>query len=271
MLLVKQGRAVGAFTLIELLVVIAIIALLIALLFPVLSKAKETAQIALCAGNQHQIGIVMGVLEVENKGDITPGTEPTLTDPGWTRAGWQSFILARRSGGGGTLNPGDSIEDFPHWTGFWQRFGLLEDPSYLYCPAQKDPRFQLDTFKDGDFYGYVPGVPVEHGKFTRIGYHINLVGYDDEVNDPFIKQINTDKSYLIDIYAPGLKRNEAPMAFDVVHFWSDSHEPVYNVLRGDGHVEAVKAEDAQEQQAAILDRNWDDYMPVMATVVFQDF
>lgn len=58
---------VTAFTLIELLVVISIIALLLALLLPGLSGAREAARRVVCGSNQRQIGVATGTYVFDNK------------------------------------------------------------------------------------------------------------------------------------------------------------------------------------------------------------
>ncbi|MBI9016911.1 MAG: type II secretion system protein [Phycisphaerae bacterium] len=55
------------FTLIELLVVISIIALLVSILMPALSKARETARMTVCASNQRQL--LLGVTEYSADND----------------------------------------------------------------------------------------------------------------------------------------------------------------------------------------------------------
>lgn len=66
-------RRFMGFTLVELLVVIGIIALLISILLPSLSKARETANRAKCAANLKQIGTAFKLYANENNGAYPRG------------------------------------------------------------------------------------------------------------------------------------------------------------------------------------------------------
>lgn len=66
-------RNICRFTLIELLVVVVIIAILAAMLLPVLGKARESAQGIVCAGNLKQIGIAMISYTADQKEWLVPG------------------------------------------------------------------------------------------------------------------------------------------------------------------------------------------------------
>ncbi|MEM1355786.1 MAG: prepilin-type N-terminal cleavage/methylation domain-containing protein [Planctomycetota bacterium] len=57
-----------AFTLIELLVVISIIAILLAILLPVLARSKEATRRAICASNQHQILVTANAYAADQDG-----------------------------------------------------------------------------------------------------------------------------------------------------------------------------------------------------------
>ena len=61
-----------AFTLVELLVVVAIIALLVSILMPSLSKAKEQTRRVLCASNLRNCGTALSIYTAENRGYFPP-------------------------------------------------------------------------------------------------------------------------------------------------------------------------------------------------------
>jgi prepilin-type N-terminal cleavage/methylation domain-containing protein/prepilin-type processing-associated H-X9-DG protein len=72
-----------AFTLIELLVVIAILAILAALLLPVLSRAKQWAQGERCLNNGKQLMLATRLYAGENNDFYPPNPDDGNTDPGY--------------------------------------------------------------------------------------------------------------------------------------------------------------------------------------------
>jgi prepilin-type N-terminal cleavage/methylation domain-containing protein/prepilin-type processing-associated H-X9-DG protein len=85
------------FTLIELLVVIAIIAVLAALLLPVLSRAKDSGLGASCLSNTHQIGLGVLMYADDNK-QFFPDPGPQ-SDPVWWSGGPFENRLGQTCGG----------------------------------------------------------------------------------------------------------------------------------------------------------------------------
>lgn len=86
----RAARRCG-FTLIELLVVIAIIALLAAILFPVFSRARETARKASCLSNMRQIGLA--TMQYTQDYDESMVKVYTYLGPGNTNLVWWQDVL----------------------------------------------------------------------------------------------------------------------------------------------------------------------------------
>ncbi|MBN1555616.1 MAG: type II secretion system protein [Phycisphaerae bacterium] len=117
-----------AFTLIELLVVIAIISLLVSILVPSLTKAKELAKRAVCASHLRAIGVSASLYAQENSGYF-PSVGPRVGNSNYD---WAAAYRPTRVG---------RFTQSAWRKGYWGNLGLLfihgflDTPEVLYSPS----------------------------------------------------------------------------------------------------------------------------------------
>jgi len=114
-----------AFSLVELLVVIGLIAVLIGLLLPALSKARESARQVACLSNLRQVHQAFMAYALAHNDRVPMGY----------RAGskqWNSMIY---SGSAGKMVI----------MGALYLEGLIDQPKIFFCPSENDPRQMLNT------------------------------------------------------------------------------------------------------------------------------
>ncbi len=150
-----RRTAPAAFTLVELLVVIGIIAVLVGILLPILSRARNSAIKTVCLANLKQNHGAMGFYASDHNGRLPLG---------YTN-GWKQFnYVASRNQ---LAFNDDTAEDEPKrplWLGQLWLVGLLEEGETWFCPAEQDPVVQQDTARNA----WPPG-NVESFR-TRLGY-----------------------------------------------------------------------------------------------------
>jgi len=209
---VSKGKG---FTLIELLVVISVIALLMAILLPILGKAREQARRTACMSNQRQIGIALVVYA-----DDYDGKFPSNSTGGMNA--YLTFELRHRP---------------MRWDGLGRLFatGIVKDPRYFYCPSQTSTWFTYP-------FGWEQ-VPLQIGlDYIFGGYMYRLF---DQLEGVTMTQADIDWVNNLSFYS--LKYPIAMTSdifFAQLPWGSDtwSHKKPYgvNVAYSDGHTELVK-------------------------------
>ncbi|HYE21609.1 MAG TPA: prepilin-type N-terminal cleavage/methylation domain-containing protein [Tepidisphaeraceae bacterium] len=96
-----RSRDPRAFTLVELLVVIGIIALLISILLPALSKARESANTTKCLSNLRQIAQAAELYAGDNKGVVIPYQNELQDHWSWIMLNAQYITGAKTATNGG--------------------------------------------------------------------------------------------------------------------------------------------------------------------------
>ncbi len=154
-----KARKAG-FTLIELLVVIAIIAILMAILIPVLGRAKETAKRVVCSSQLKQVGIAVQTY-ASDYGNLLPYYGDEM----------HPYVLYRSE----AVWLDAEGEPIPMKVACLSEAGAIADPRVFYCPSNKMALYRFESYNDPPPWGTLPQrYNTEdgqgHNQWIRMGY-----------------------------------------------------------------------------------------------------
>jgi prepilin-type N-terminal cleavage/methylation domain-containing protein/prepilin-type processing-associated H-X9-DG protein len=219
--------AAEAFTLVELLVVISVIAILTALLLPLLSKAKEQARSTACKNHLQQIGLAMAMYVADHN------RYPTVVD-------WE---------------PGPSFFDM--WADkLYAYYPLYWTNTSWHCPEYIARRGVVE------FQRPVYGIKSRFVIATSYSYNAHGINYDLGLNNAWgpsgipEQQVHapSEMHTVADARAHQNKNLPGPSGGDEMNPWGlppewimpetdPPHAQGYNIVFGDGHVSLVKRKD----------------------------
>ncbi len=148
----------NGFTLIELLVVIAVIAILAAILLPVMDKAKVRGQGIQCVSNMRQLTLAWQVYADENNGHYAPNASTPA--PCGEDAGNPSWVAGVMSTSASTDNTNTALLVGQAYEQFASIGGYVKNPGVYHCPGDnsQDPASHSPRVRSVSMNGWInPG------------------------------------------------------------------------------------------------------------------
>jgi len=243
------------FTLIELLVVIAIIAILAAILFPVFSRARESARTSSCLSNMKQVGtgILMYTQDFDDRFPqfaARPAEFFTASNSPTTPAEW--YIS-------GNIDTEGYISTWMDYTfPYIKNLGVFQCPSHPKTVMTPGPGEPANWYSGGPYFA-AAGEPYTTGVFAGKA-HFPSLAYSAQIGDIYGNRVAATQSMINGPSQKVLLTHNKQWAYnytnpyDVLSAINGNgrqamfpHNDNMNVLYCDGHVKAISAEKARTQ------------------------
>lgn len=195
----------NAFTLIELLVVIAVIAVLMGILMPALSRARDQAKKTVCISQSKQLGMCMRLYAEDNDGYLHSGANNGL----WDNA-WEDPVVVKEY---------DWDDSYAYWGLAYKRYA--NSKKIFHCPSQE----RVDDWPESGWgYKY-------QGFFKYCGYGLNkYVNWSYKYNSSSDSFVDNDRS--CNLYRDFKRKDEVILFQDHIEQKLDDNGDMFYIKSG---------------------------------------
>ena len=236
----RRSNSRRAFTLIELLVSIGIIAVLLAILFPAISKVRQQMVVTQCASNQRQLALGVILYASANNGNIPTPRKPANQGI----SGWEPLLstyLSDRNPLAETL-----VSKNPVGFGILYATGYVRDPRVFY---ERDHRNPLASY---DSYNLRSGFGAAANDLVRSAYYCNPHAITSLSRPHVTTDINTRYGIQSGCALFSLAGKKPTPEYDILVMDRPSlgdsrrnHGYAWNIAFRDGSVRTFKSDEAE--------------------------
>jgi prepilin-type processing-associated H-X9-DG protein len=260
----RRSRHAAAFTLVELLVVVGIIAVLIGILLPALSRARETAKTAQCLSNLRQIGQAFQMYANDSRGWLVPAyIEPAGSGNG--RENWCTILV------NGRYLPAPKQQDIPFHSQTSGGDSVFRCPngindkhdsktsgfnSFFWRRKSASTGVQIDTWYGANGQDYDAGSPNNNKRWPMRSLKVvSGSGGNALMGGPLIKITKLRKPAELVLILDGLRLIEGnPNKISARH----NNKKACNMMMADSHCETIPTgKNLPQVKADMQGKDWE--------------